>query len=364
MRRWWITIHLWLGLSVGIVFALLGLTGSILVFDHALDAALDPAVFETGQPGEWTSFDRMLAAAEEAVPGLEAPPHRLVMPEGAGWPLSVEYFHPGPDRFRGTQVLVDPVTAEVRTVREWGDWLTSFIYRLHYALALGYSGETVVAVAGLLILVSLISGLVVWWPRSGGWRRALWPRLRRGRVSLWLDLHNRLGVYPYVVLLVVTLTGVALSWHEEVHHLVDATLPTRAHVEAELQDPVPRSEWLPLDVLVERARARFPGGELRRIRFPREESQPLRIMLRQPGEVARTYGKTLVWLDPADGTVLAVREPAGRPAGDALLGWIFPLHSGQAFALPGRLIVFATGLLPALLLVSGFIVWWRKGRGT
>jgi uncharacterized iron-regulated membrane protein len=338
-------------------------TGSVLVFDHDMDKAGNRAVFEIAGAGERASFDRIVASAGRAVPAVEGP-HRLVVPEGPGWPLSVEYFHPGPDRFRGTQVLVDPVTAEVRTVREWGDWLASFIYRLHQALALGYSGETVVAVAGVLMLVSLISGLVVWWPRPGGWRRAFSPRLRRGRVSLWLDLHNRLGVYPCVALLVVTLTGVAMSWHDEVHHLVEATLPTRPHAETALPNPVPRSEWLPLDALVERARARFPGGELQRIRFPRQESGPLRIMLRQPYEVARTYGQTYVWLDPADGTILAAREPAGRPAGDALLGWIFPLHSGQAFALPGRLIVFATGLLPALLLVSGFIVWWRKGRGT
>ena len=43
-------IHLWLGLSVGLLFAVLGLTGAALVFYTGIDAALHPAV-RIGQAG-------------------------------------------------------------------------------------------------------------------------------------------------------------------------------------------------------------------------------------------------------------------------------------------------------------------------
>ena len=113
MRSWWITIHLWLGLSVGILFALLGLTGSVLVFDHDLDAALNPAMFaETGGADEWASFDRMVANANRATAGLEMPLHRLVMPERPGWPLTVAYA----DRIRRIHVLVTLSPSEARFV--------------------------------------------------------------------------------------------------------------------------------------------------------------------------------------------------------------------------------------------------------
>lgn len=361
-RRWWVTVHLYLGLIAGLGFAVLGVTGSVLVVDHALDARLNPHVVDTARPGPWQPLDRLIAAAERAAPEGVGRPHRLVMPEGEHWPVSIEYFHPSPYAFEATKILVDPVTAKVIAVRAWGDSLASFVYRLHYAFALGYAGEWLVGITGLLLIVSLGTGVYLWWPRHGSLRRALRLDLGTGAIGPWLALHKLGGMYPLLVVAIVAGTGLGLSWHRTAHHVVETVLPTRDTPELPTVTPVDGAERHSIDALVERARVRFPRAELKRVHFPQAPEESLRVMLRQPGEVARTYGETLVWVDPWRGDVLTSREPVGRPLGDAVMGWLFPLHSGQAYGVAGRAVVFIGGLVPVLLYMTGAVVWWRRRR--
>ena len=59
-------------------------------------------------------------------------------------------------------------------VDEWiPDYLMDFIFQLHFSLLLGANGFVIVAVAALLLIISLITGLMVWWPVTGHWRKAL-----------------------------------------------------------------------------------------------------------------------------------------------------------------------------------------------
>ena len=50
LRSFWVQVHLWLGLTLGVVGALLGLSGSILVYDHEVDAWLNPARYAISGP--------------------------------------------------------------------------------------------------------------------------------------------------------------------------------------------------------------------------------------------------------------------------------------------------------------------------
>ena len=59
--------------------------------------------------------------------------------------------------------------------------------------------------------------------------------------------------------------------------------------------------------------------------------------------------------------LLDVREPATRrSAGETFADWQWPLHSGQAFGLPGRLMVCLSGLACPVIYVTGVRMWWRK----
>ena len=69
-------------------------------------------------------------------------------------------------------------------------------------------GKMIVGISTLLMVVILVSGLVIWWPRT---RKALNNRLkvscRKGWRRFWYDSHVALGFYSTLFLLVMALTG-------------------------------------------------------------------------------------------------------------------------------------------------------------
>ncbi|WP_250458894.1 PepSY-associated TM helix domain-containing protein [Microbulbifer litoralis] len=362
MRQFFFTLHKYAGLSLGLLLSLIGLTGSLLVFDHALDERLAPHTVDFNPSPQPASYGEILAAARTAVPDSE--PQRLMTPRGEASPYVVRF--PTPEGAPGPiEVSVSPTDAEVLAVRGWGKYPMSWIYRLHYTLLAGKNGKTVVGLMGLLLMLFCISGLVIWWPRrsrrGGRWKRAFTVSRRGNRFRLYFDLHKVFGIYFLPLLLVTAFSGVTLVFPQQVETLVGALLPT------EPRPALPRSHrstGTPLDpdTAVAIGRSVFPGGELKRIYLPRDAGDSYGLRFRAAGEPWRNYGASFVRLDQYSGEILMVRNVTAIPAGNQVLRWQFPLHNGDALGLAGRWLVLLAGLTPSLLFATGLYLWWKKRR--
>jgi len=363
LRKLWLTTHRWLGLTVGLLFVLLGLTGSLLVFEHALDEWLNPDLLLTEESGTRRPLKEIVAAAEKAFP--EQPAHAVSLqkprvPNGV-WTV---WFQTGTkEEPVFTQVLVDPYTAEVTGQRVWGEYLTSWVYRLHFRLLAGKTGATIVGIGGLILMLSLCSGIYLWWPLwKNGWRSAF--AVRRGRRFNY-DLHKTTGIVSAVVLMVIAFTGVYMTFPEWVKPMVtvfsEETPPPKLE---ELKSSPPKSgqQQLTPEEAIAIAQELFPEAEFDHFHPPQGEDGVYEVAFRQPGEVQQTFGRTQVWLDAYSGRILAVRNPREFTAADDFFAWQFPLHNGEAFGLLGRWIVFCTGLVPGLLYVTGFVLWRRRRK--
>ncbi|PRY79615.1 putative iron-regulated membrane protein [Yoonia maritima] len=106
-------------------------------------------------------------------------------------------------------VAVDPYTAQViETFPRRSGWY-DFVDGIHSDLMLGVAGDRMLETAASLCLVLVATGLYMWWPREGGWKRALLPTFGRGR-SLWKSLHGVVGIWVSVILVLFLISG--LSW--------------------------------------------------------------------------------------------------------------------------------------------------------
>lgn len=106
-------------------------------------------------------------------------------------------------------VAVDPYTAQViETFPRRSGWY-DFVDGIHSDLMLGVAGDRMLETAASLCLVLIATGLYMWWPREGGWKRALLPTFGRGR-SLWKSLHGVVGIWVSVILVLFLISG--LSW--------------------------------------------------------------------------------------------------------------------------------------------------------
>jgi uncharacterized iron-regulated membrane protein len=350
-------LHKYAGLIAGLLLAVSGVSGSLLVFHDTLDEWLTPRLL-SDPTAEAVSLETVLAAAAAAVPGRA--PQRLNLSRGPGSPHEVR-FEARPGAPGPLQVSVTPA-GEVRAIRDWGQYPSSWVYRLHYNLLAGTTGHYVVGAGGLLLLFFCLSGLYLWWPRgrrAGRWRRALTLRRDAGRFRFYFDLHRTAGFYLLPVLLVVAFSGVSLVFPGAVRALVGAVLPLDAppapHVE-------PNGAALSVDQVVARGRRAFPDAVLTRVDLPGVPTDPYRLAFNQPDEPWSNYGATRVWVDQYNGAILDIYNPLTSAAGSQVMSWQFPLHNGDALGLAGRWLILVSGLLPGLLFATGLYLWWRKRK--
>jgi len=363
-HRLWLRVHLYLGLFGGALFVLMSLTGSLLVFYKAIDEWLNPAQLTTSGSGPYKPLNEVVATAQTAVPP-------------GGWLDSVELpsherdvflaWHRVPtdklDQFRWYQVTIDPYSgAALSKDREWGGYLVSFIYELHESLLIETPGQTILGFAAIFLLVSIGTGLYLWWPRPGKVRQAF-TFVRSGSVIRWhYEWHKLSGFYSAIILGMLAFTGVYLEFGDYVVPIVRLFSPVQEFPKEDMMQSLPVSDARPLSVeeAVVLARQVFPEGELRSIGIPHGTMGVYQISLRQPGEVMESNGQSQVWLDQYSGKVLRIHDWRQFTGGEIFLAWLFPLHNGEAFGLIGRWIVFFTGFIPLVLYVTALRMWWLK----
>jgi uncharacterized iron-regulated membrane protein len=183
-RKFWLKIHLYLGLLAGAVFVLIGLTGSILAFEFPLDEWLNPKLMTVPSDKENKSYlplDIIVASGLKALPtngkaiSLGFPRH-----SGLAFDLWFEQPTPNADYLERHQIFINPYTAEVTGQRLlidfkriWRNPFKDFILRLHYSLGLASAGMNIVGFIGLGLLFSVLTGLILWWPSPGKLKAAL-----------------------------------------------------------------------------------------------------------------------------------------------------------------------------------------------
>jgi len=372
-RKLWLKAHLWLGLGAGFVLALAGLSGSVLVFWQEIDAALNPGLFRVsaGQATAPKALDQLIAAARaQAPPGWESAYTNPPADAGGNYLFHFYYpeLSPPPEQAESLTIAIDPYTAALVGKQVfyhgWNPFKHSFVgffFKLHYALFLGKTGATLVGIIAMLLIVSVLSGLILWWPLDGKWKRVLTIKPRAGRVRFNHDLHQTAGFYSLIVLLALLVSGIYFNLDEEFRWLVERFSPlTPEAAGTPLAAGQPRP---PLEQALAKARLRYPGGTAQYYSFPNRAGGAFTACYKDVADLRRhVIDFRCLLIDQATGEILQVRDPAHGSAGDVFMQWQWPLHSGQAFGWTGRILVFLTGLVCPLLFVTGVIRWLQKRR--
>lgn len=357
LRRIWLWFHRWIGLTAGLLFALLGLTGSALVFDHAIDEWLNPQLLLTEGSGPQRSIEEIIAAAEASYLDGSHKALSVTVPRVENGVWSVWFVAGTEQAPKYVSVHVDPYTAEVTGQRVWGEYFMTWVYRLHYQLMGGELGGTIVGIAGIVMLVSIISGIVLWWPLlKSGLRSAL--AIRRSKLSF--DLHKTLGITTSGLLIVIVFTGIYMEFPRAFHRAARAVSSMSKQPHPKSAPNIEGKPRITADEALELARQRFPNAKFDHLHPPEGERGTYEVAFRQPNEVQQSYGRTQVFLDQYTGEVVAVYTPDDFTPADIFFAWQFPLHNGEAFGLAGRWVVFVLGVVPTVLYVTGFLLWWRK----
>jgi uncharacterized iron-regulated membrane protein len=361
-RQVWRRVHLWMGLSLGLILVIAGLSGSALVFYVEIDRALHPEI-QVECISHEPDWDTALATVRAAFPDKDGPWRFEVV--GDGGPIPARYYNP-PETygraFSPMMVWLSPEGGEVLRRDYWGDYAMTWLYNLHYQLLAGKTGAVIMGYTGLAALVLLVSGLASWWPRAGGWMRALRVKPGAAPVRALYDWHKVIGLLSIVPLALLCATGAMLALPKETNAVLSATLGS-PHSPSSLpgtRDSDART--IAIARVIDAAGAALPGARLAWIETPSREGGTFRLRLQAPGDPSRRFPHSYVQVDGATGAVLDVFDTRGKGPSNVLKDWLHPLHDGSALGLVGRIVWTLIGLGPVALFVLGAMRWRTRSR--
>lgn len=354
-------LHLWLGLSVGMILLLISLSGAAIVFYVELDRWLHPAlqvpVAPTGAP-DWDQAVKTLQATYPDKTGpwrLEVTPDQQLIPARYNQPQETQDQHFAP--------LLVWLSADGRQVLRqdyWGQFLLTWLYNLHYQLLLGATGTLLVGYLGVASLVLLTSGLLAWWPRRGQWRKSLQFKSRRSTSGLLYDWHKTVGLCCVLPLMLLTVTGVMLALPGPIQPLLQllpgqkpnpGLLAWPAATQSAALKPV-----LPLADAVGILRQQFPQAKLAWIEVPARAGGYYQFRVQLPGDPSRRFPHSYIQMDRSSGAIVRIQDIRQRGSSERVKNWLHPLHDGSAGGLWLRWTWLLMGLSPLCLALLGT---WR-----
>ena len=350
-----------MGLTVGALFALLGLTGSALVFYIEIDQAIHPAIQAAAPAPGWSSpvWDRALATGRSrwvdpaGTWSLEATEHGGAIP-ARYYPPSNGHAHHVPREMvwfsaDGTRIL---------RAEPWGGYLMSWLYELHMALLAGEIGSQIVGWSGFAMLALLVSGIVVWWPR-GSWRKALAFKRNAVPIRRLRDLHKLSGVWSMALLFILVGTGALLALPTVKTQLLSAAITTPDKL-PDPQSTASRGQQIAVSKALAAAHHAVPGARLAFIDVPGVGSKPFRMRVQLPGDPHSRFPSSFIFVDQYSGAVLAVHDVRRGNAATTTAKWIRVLHDGSVAGLSTRILAVILGLVPLGLFMTGLLHWRRR----
>jgi len=237
-------------------------------------------------------------------------------------------------------------------------------FRIHTSLLMGEIGNELVAWCAVFLLVSMATGLYLWWPRKRRVRDALSIRWNTRGKKLIFDLHNALSIYSFAFVLMLAVTGIYLMKPNWVDPVIAVFSPVEDQEHKTLASSPLGSCAAPVSPgqAVALATARFPNHKLGYLSVPETVGAPYVVQLRGTRDIDSRYGDTRVWVDRNCLRVLAAKDGANLSGGQALQKWMLPLHTTLGMGILGQTLVFLSGMILPGLFVTGLLLWLRKRR--
>ena len=370
-----LVFHRWTGISAGLIIVLVGVTGSILVFEDELDVALNPDLYSAEIKGDRLPLDEIVSQTVQPHPGWQ-PAFVSRMDDAPGRTLTVTLRDADSNE---RQVFVDPFTAEIVGERSSLSSM-ALIRRLHGDLTLGAVGENALGLLSILLMVMFTVGLALWWPRKARVPEALSVKWDGGSNRVIRDLHNTGGVYMFVFLFLSAVTVPPIVWKLTAPQVGPPAATTAPQVGPPAATAAPRSApanagppmpaqaggpppSIPWQDAADAALEAVPDSWLGFILRP-AGPQPFYLIRVFPAGENAVARQSTVFVNRYTGEIIRISAPAA-PTWMSLLSADFAasLHSGAVAGLPGRLVMFVAGLFFPALFATGFLLWWRRRKG-
>lgn len=368
-------LHLWLGLLSSIVILIVSLSGSIYAFKQQIEDAVNyDYAFVQSHQQQKVPLDSLLASFEVEF----------------GKATFVKVF-PNPNRAvlissfsknnAGTFAYYNPYTGQKTGVQNqsWNDFL-SLVLDLHRNLWAGEVGKFINGIAVLILVFMLFSGFILWLPKKlKNLKKRLVIRYKAKFYRVNYDLHSVIGLYLIPLLLLISVTGLYVSFHWVKNGLIvglggdsivisENNLALKANLSNAFNQALQNLQeerlsntdatWS-LQTIVDTSHCHFPNNGVLTVKLPNEQIKDISVV---KVNTQNALGLLLPdRLEFAPTGKLREKIPYQElPLHEQFKAIAKPLHTGEIMGLPSIILYALASLLGFTLPITGFIIWWKK----
>lgn len=378
-KKWSSKLHLWLGLSVGIIVFIVSLTGTLYVFKDEIQNSLRKEAIYVQKSStsplsiavlkEKVSLELNekypLSAVEISLDKNRSYRFSYYEKNKKGW----NYFE---EVKINKLVYVDQYSGKILAVYDEKYSFFTILKYIHWSLLLNSEwGKYVVGIPTVVFIFMLITGIVLWWPNN--------KKARKGRfwfswenVKTWkrknYDLHNVLGFYASFFALLISITGIyfAYPYVKNTFNLVlSGSLEQPKEKDIKSPDSLMVKNASVYDLTAQQTRKLYPTSSSFRIPLngKNKKGKELKnIPVTIYGEEGRFSERNALIFDKYSGKLLAEKPHQKLSNAEKYANANYDIHTGSYFGLFGKILWFITGLICTSLPVTGFLVWWGKQK--
>lgn len=345
-------MHLWTGIVLGLYMFVIGTSGAILVFHDELTAT--PKFNVPPSNAQELDVSAIVEDIHKHYPKAQL--ENVSAPSQKGKFYSV--LLKGDD---GTffSVNVQSFTGEIEQVQE-PHWL-EVIGNLHFSLFAGRTGRFLNGIGAGFLLILCLSGLVIWWPGIGRWRRSFVINCQGTWQRINYDLHSTIGFWSLALLSIWAVSGVYFIWPQQIESAINSVSSvSAAHPPKVRLPPRPKGVGPPLEEIIRQSELESAQSRIVGVDFPNYDTDALVVNVPR-GEGDDPTAIDCFYFDPMTGSQLAVWHRGVNPTiGSKILFWLAPLHFGTQWGLIVKIIWSICGLgLPSLFL-TGALMYWNR----
>ncbi|GLU55444.1 PepSY-associated TM helix domain-containing protein [Dyadobacter frigoris] len=396
-RKFVIDLHLWVGLPSAIVLFIMCLTGTIYAFRVDITHFLDTDKYTIADENKTLMPLAALTAKVEAeikgkISNIQIPENKseawtiaLNIPEKEKADKKDAKVHKGKNTSKASKDLKMSDKKEERKVKSvsyfvnpyngkiLGDAQTSSstffatTLKLHRWLLMDKKiGGIITGTAALMMIFLQISGLILWfpakiksWKKSGSWSPGFKVKTDASFKRVNFDLHKTLGFYAFVFVTIMAVTGpyFAFDWYKEGF--------TKAMGVKKKENPVSKIQGVktsaPLESILANANKIYTYQGNIRINMPSDSLGTFAVLKSQSGFLTLA-AIDRVYFDQYTGNLVRLEKYSDKPLGEKITSSAKFIHTGELFGTFSKLLYFIACLLATSLPVSGFLIWFNKGK--
>lgn len=345
-------LHLYVGISMGLLITLICITGSLIVYKPELEKLSIPHLAKVEVLENRIGYQEAYERIKKAYPDHNI--QNMVVYGATDEAWSFRSTHPA-EKGR-IQLYINQYTGEVLGADHYNSKWMQILYDLHVNLLSGKTGLKIVAFCGFILLFILISGLLIL-PNRNLFK---WKREASLKVKFFRS-HYLIGLLFGIPLAILAFTGGYYGFKPQYQNLFEKISNGKAIVASPRVDHISKMHQASLDSVVNRASRAFPEGEVSMVFFPQKEGSVFSVRMKDKVNYERTGGNH-IYIHPNTAELVKTNLWRDKPSAEKMTRSMYFLHFGTFWGNYSRILWLITGFAIPFLYFTGLYLWIKKLR--